>query len=194
MSLEIQVRDLAIAIGDDIQTILGNIGTLASLNTTDKSNLVNAINEVLAQVGAGGGGGGGDLLASNNLSELTNIATARTNLDVRSTAQVTAEIASAVSAITLVGLGGLTQAEVDARVQLVVDSAPSALDTLNELASALNDDPNFANTITNALANKVGFDAPQALTGPQQLQACQNIGVGDPERNFVADYTTARDT
>jgi hypothetical protein len=191
MSLEIQVRDLAIAIGDDIQTILGNIGTLASLNTTDKSNLVNAINEVLAQVGAGGGG---DLLASNNLSELTNIATARTNLDVRSTAQVTAEIASAVSAITLVGLGGLTQAEVDARVQLVVDSAPSALDTLNELASALNDDPNFANTITNALANKVGFDAPQALTGPQQLQACQNIGVGDPERNFVADYTTARDT
>lgn len=36
----------------------------------------------------------------------------------------------------------------------LVDSAPAALNTLNELAAAINDDATFANTITTALANK----------------------------------------
>lgn len=44
---------------------------------------------------------------------------------------------------------------VDARVALVVDSAPGTLDTLNELAAALGDDANFATTVTNALATKM---------------------------------------
>lgn len=42
----------------------------------------------------------------------------------------------------------------------LVASSPSTLDTLNELAAALGDDPNFATTITNALAGK----APSALS------------------------------
>ena len=46
------------------------------------------------------------------------------------------------------------QTFVDGRVQLVVDSAPAALDTLNELAAALGDDPNFATTVTTTLGNK----------------------------------------
>jgi microcystin-dependent protein len=37
----------------------------------------------------------------------------------------------------------------------VIDTAPGTLDTLNELAAALGDDPNFATTITNALAAKL---------------------------------------
>lgn len=40
---------------------------------------------------------------------------------------------------------------VDARVQLIVDAAPAALDTLNELAAALGDDPNFSATVTSSL-------------------------------------------
>ena len=36
----------------------------------------------------------------------------------------------------------------------IVDSAPTTLDTLNELAAALGDDPNFATTVTDALAGK----------------------------------------
>ncbi len=39
----------------------------------------------------------------------------------------------------------------------IVDGAPGALDTLNELAAALNDDENFATTVTNALAGKSPF-------------------------------------
>lgn len=48
---------------------------------------------------------------------------------------------------------------VDARVQLIVDAAPAALDTLNELAAALGDDPNFAGTITLSLAGKQPLDS-----------------------------------
>jgi len=51
-------------------------------------------------------------------------------------------------------LSAVTAAEVDARIQAVVASAPAALDTLDELAAALGDDANFAATVTNALAGK----------------------------------------
>jgi hypothetical protein len=43
---------------------------------------------------------------------------------------------------------------VDGRVQLIVDAAPAALDTLNELAAAIGDDANFAGTVTTALSGK----------------------------------------
>ena len=48
-----------------------------------------------------------------------------------------------------------TKTETDARIQAVVDAAPEALDTLNEIAAALNDDPNFAGTMTTELSKKV---------------------------------------
>jgi hypothetical protein len=49
---------------------------------------------------------------------------------------------------------------VQAAIAALVDSSPGALDTLNELAAALNDDPNFATTITNALAGKAPLSSP----------------------------------
>lgn len=60
---------------------------------------------------------------------------------------------------------------VDARIQQVVDSAPSALDTLNELAQALNDDPNFAATVTTALAAKAALVHTHAISQITDLQA-----------------------
>lgn len=54
MSLVTQVSDLATAVGTAIKAERAKIGTLASLSTTEKSNLVAAINEVLAAVGSGG--------------------------------------------------------------------------------------------------------------------------------------------
>lgn len=45
-------------------------------------------------------------------------------------------------------------AAADVRIQLIVDAAPATLDTLNELAAALGDDPNFAATISADLAAK----------------------------------------
>src|SRR6056300_224937 len=47
-----------------------------------------------------------------------------------------------------------TDARVDARINNVIDSAPAALDTLNELAAALGDDPNFDTTVSTQLSLK----------------------------------------
>lgn len=57
-----------------------------------------------------------------------------------------------------------TTAFVKAAIALLVDSSPATLDTLNELAAALGDDPNFATTTANALAAKAPLASP-ALTG-----------------------------
>lgn len=86
---------------------------------------------------------------------------------------------------------------VDARIANVISSAPAALDTLDELAAALGDDPNFAATMTTALGNRVRVDAVQSFTAPQMLQARSNIGavaaadVGDTETNFVTAFELA---
>nr|BDD47506.1 hypothetical protein 79 [Pelagibacteraceae bacterium] len=67
-----------------------------------------------------------------------------------------------------------TTAYVTAAIAALVDGAPAAIDTLNELAAALNDDANFATTITNSIAavqsdvdqNEVDSDAADsALSG-----------------------------
>ena len=48
-----------------------------------------------------------------------------------------------------------TQTYVTTQIANLVDTAPTTLDTLNELAAALGDDPNFATTITNSIATKL---------------------------------------
>ena len=47
-----------------------------------------------------------------------------------------------------------TKSEVNQQINNVIDAAPTQLNTLNELATALNDDSNFATTITNSIATK----------------------------------------
>ena len=57
-----------------------------------------------------------------------------------------------------------TTAFVQTELAGLVDSAPGALNTLNELAAAINDDASFSTTITNSLAAKAPLASP-ALTG-----------------------------
>jgi hypothetical protein len=67
---------------------------------------------------------------------------------------------------------------VDTSVANLVDSAPATLDTLNELAAALGDDPNFATTVTNSIATKLPLSGG-TLTG--------NLGLGDNVRATFGD-------
>ncbi len=64
----------------------------------------------------------------------------------------------------LTGIDTYTQAEADTKISTaiadVLDTAPGTLDTLNELASALGDDPNFATTVT----TQIGTKADKATT------------------------------
>lgn len=70
------------------------------------------------------------------------------------------------------------KAYVDNSLAGLVASAPGTLDTLNELAVALGNDPNFATTISTALGNRVRVDVSQGLNSTQQGQARSNIGLG----------------
>jgi microcystin-dependent protein len=68
------------------------------------------------------------------------------------------------------------EAYTDTAIADLVDSAPATLDTLNELAAALGDDPNFATTVSTALGNRLRVDtAAQGLTAPQKTNAKTNI-------------------
>lgn len=81
--------------------------------------------------------------------------------------------------------------EIVAAVAALIDGAPGALDTLNELAQAINDDAAFTATVTTALSLRLRFDAPQSLTGPQKAQALENLGIAASAQDFASDYNTA---
>lgn len=71
-----------------------------------------------------------------------------------------------------VGLEMANAAFVRKLLAALVDSSPEALDTLNELAAALGHDPNFATTITNALAGKQPLN--DVLTAVSQITPEEN--------------------
>ena len=68
---------------------------------------------------------------------------------------------------------------VDTSVAAVIDSAPAALDTLNELAAALGDDANFSSTITTSIATKLPL-AGGTMTGAIAMGTSKITGLGDP--------------
>lgn len=78
---------------------------------------------------------------------------------------------------------------VDGAITGLIDAAPGALDTLNELAAALGDDPNFATTVTNALATKTGKYAATITGGSTSEVITHNLGTRDVVVS-VHDVTT----
>ena len=68
---------------------------------------------------------------------------------------ISSEAMAASNSMTYGGLNVATEQYVSTQVSNLVASAPGTLDTLNELAAALGDDPNFATTIANSIATKL---------------------------------------
>lgn len=68
--------------------------------------------------------------------------------------------------------GFQTEAEVEAAIQKIIGSAPGVLDTLEEIAQALGDDPNFATTMTqklNELTTKIETETEKRVEGDAAL-------------------------
>ena len=86
-----------------------------------------------------------------------------------------------------------TKNYVDTEVAALVDSAPGTLDTLNELADALGDDPNFSTTITNQIATKLAL-AGGTMTGAIAMGTSKITGMGDPTANQDAATKAYTDT
>lgn len=169
MSLQTRLQDLATRIATEIKankTLLNaNAADLSALTTTTKTNLVAALNELKAELDSIASAGGATI----------NDASSSSTTQTWSIDKISAELAAAVAAL--------------------VASAPSALNTLDELANALGDDASFAATVTTALGNRVRVDtAAQGLDSTQKANARTNIGaiasaeIGDPETNLVTTF------
>ncbi|HIH4348451.1 TPA: phage tail protein [Escherichia coli] len=73
---------------------------------------------------------------------------------------------------------------VQAAIAALVASSPAALDTLNELAAALGNDPNFAATMTNALAGKMD-KAANGTDIADVSEFLKNLGLGEAAKRDV---------
>jgi hypothetical protein len=105
---------------------------------------------------AGGGGGGGIVTVNGQSGPDVELAAA----DVGAAPQVHDHVTSDV-----LGLAAYVDGRASTLIAALVAAAPSTLDTLNELAAALGNDPNFAATITTLLGGKASTATVTTLSG-----------------------------
>lgn len=75
--------------------------------------------------------------------------------------------------------GLASEAYVDSAISSLVDNSPGTLDTLNELAAALGDDPNFATTVTNNIAARPKHYQGAVPSGSADAAVPHNLGTKD---------------
>ena len=73
-------------------------------------------------------------------------------------------VIDSTGSLTIGGATAATESYVNTSISNLIGGAPGALDTLNELAAAINDDASYASTVTTALGTKAPLASP-ALTG-----------------------------
>ena len=81
---------------------------------------------------------------------------------------------------------------INTAISELVNGSDSALDTLRELADALGNDANFAATLAEQMGKRVRVDESQMFSTTEQLTACTNIGIGDPDTDLLAVYIAAK--
>lgn len=164
-----RVIDLATRVSTECKSlrtlINGNAADLSALTFSPKTTIVAALNALKGEL---------DSVASAGGATINDTSTASTT-QTYSVTKILDLVATSISALTA--------------------GAPTALDTLDELAAALGDDANFAATITTALGNRVRTDtAAQGLTTQQKTNARTNIDavgtaeIGNPDTNFVTTF------
>jgi hypothetical protein len=163
MTTNTQIIALAQAIGADIKSLTVTRGTLANLTTTEKSNLVAALNELKTGLTAVEGAVAGSSGINDTVVSTT-------------TAYSSSKTVSVISA----------------QIAAIVDGAPGTFDTLREIAEYIASDQTAMGALTTSINNRVRYDAAQTLTVAQQKIAGENIGLGDPATNFVTSYNTAK--
>lgn len=77
-----------------------------------------------------------------------------------------------------------TQTAITSAIAALIDGAPGAQDTLAELAAQIT-------ALAAADNSLLSFGGAQVLDAAQQLQACTNLGIGDPSHNYVTAIETA---
>lgn len=131
------------AIATDIKALKTAKGDLTALSTTQKGNLVSAINEIYSM--------------ASGVATQTNINDAIDSL----------------------------------RTEIMGVGVSTALDTLKEIATYIEADDSLGVSLSTAITKRVRFDDVQTLTTNEKLQACTNIGIGNPDTDLVAVFNAA---
>ncbi len=163
--------DLAFTrVGTEFKALRTILGLLSSLTTTEKTNLVAAINEVNAKTAGAG-------------AQIDDV-TARTTT-VYSSSNTEARITAATAALKTDILGGAGP---------TIDTLKEIADLL--VASDLNDDNAIA-ALTTALGMRLRFDAAQTLSAGEKVQGNANLGsvslvqFGDPAHSYRDTFVAA---
>ena len=160
-TLQVRITDLATRVATECKSIR----TLMNANSSDLSALTTTQKTSL-------------VAAINELkSSITALGTPLT-------------ISDSTSNTTQVWSSSKVASEIQAAKDAITNGAASALDTLAELAAAIGNDANFASTITTALGYRLRFDTAQTLTVGQITLACANIGIGEPDTDFVTTFNS----
>ena len=241
-----RIKLLAQAIGADLALLKTTIGVKEDLSTTDKTNLVAAINELAIKINAvetlqqtaseidDSAPKANRVYSSNKVQSLIDdinailgtltasgyadvgvgLKTLKDKVDVleQKAVDLTALIKDTETETTTVWSSTKTKDVINTAVgtvkseltdMIIADIAkvksdilgagvPETLDTLAEIADKLNGDAALVANMSVAINNRVRFDEEQVLTSEQKTIACTNIGIGEPDTDFVAIYNTAK--
>lgn len=92
---------------------------------------------------------------------------------------------------TKVSSTDITSAINTLKTEIMGIGVPEALDTLKEIATYIQSDETLGVSLSTAITKRIRFDDVQTLTTPEKLQACTNIGVGNPDVDLVALFNAA---
>lgn len=192
-TLNENLKSFAAALGNDYKALKSSIsatdnkiGNLAGLETTNKDDIVTAMNEL-----------------KESIVDVQGKAITEEAVDVKLSAKQ--DKLTPGSGITLTGntisasvdLSALaTIASVDDKIKVAVDKlvngADATMDTFKEVQDLIRNDQTVASALAETVGKKVDYANAQTLTAAQKLQACTNIGIGDPSIDLVVIYNTAK--
>jgi hypothetical protein len=167
-----RLQDLAVQLGTDHKTLK----TMINGNVADLAGLATTIKTNL-------------VAAINEVRQLAVDAAAQGGAEINDAATNSTEAWSSQKIVD----------EILAAVNGLATGAPAALNSIDELAAALQDDANVITNLLTAMGNRVRVDAAQSFSAGEKAQARSNIGAditsaqtGDTDQDLVAAYNTAK--
>lgn len=206
----VQALNALNTIAENHSTALGNTGNLGVYGASDVAGAINILNSNIGTL-------------STSIGNLLDLTTTNRNSLVDAVNELVSglggvDLTAIIDDLALVGTLDKTYSVskitslLNALKGEILDSAPEALNTLNELAAALSNNPNLAADLATALGLRVRVDAAQAFDAAQQTQGRANIGaaaatvlqtvsddldalvavIGNTNADFLAEYNAAK--